>query len=373
MVVVLHLQSKTHKVAVDVQCVVEKCIIFSNISRARPIVESGRENRSNTIMDDASLQQFRSEQARLDSFADWTVPHVDKGVLARYGFYYLGKTTTTTFPLCDMVRCFFCRVEIGQWEVGDNVLTEHLRWSPFCPLLRGKVTNNVPLNENFSNLLPTTTLGHDVCGDGRFSTDQDVGINDTDSDSDGDDDSGCFIRSRPKHSAYSVKQVRLNSFTDWPKSLMQKPEQLSDAGFFYTGRGDLVECFCCGGGLRDWEPGDDPHEQHLLWYGDRCEYLKLIMSDRPVERTTTKEPLKRNDQPSEGATVSEMGACADGPESDENDRSSDKMCKICLAREYTTAYSPCGHVVACVGCALSVSKCPLCRQSIASVMRIYLM
>lgn len=35
------------------------------------------------------------------------------------------------------------------------------------------------------------------------------------------------------------------------------------AGFFYVGYGDYIRCFFCGGGLRNWEVGDD------FWVSDR--------------------------------------------------------------------------------------------------------
>ncbi|XP_040007108.1 putative inhibitor of apoptosis [Xiphias gladius] len=39
-----------------------------------------------------------------------------------------------------------------------------------------------------------------------------------------------------------------------------------------SGRNDDVKCFCCDGGLRCWESGDDPWVEHAKWF-PRCEYL----------------------------------------------------------------------------------------------------
>lgn len=33
-----------------------------------------------------------------------------------------------------------------------------------------------------------------------------------------------------------------------------------------TGHGDNVKCFHCDGGLRNWEPGDDPWQEHAKWF-----------------------------------------------------------------------------------------------------------
>ncbi|KAL3840775.1 hypothetical protein ACJIZ3_025366 [Penstemon smallii] len=52
------------------------------------------------------------------------------------------------------------------------------------------------------------------------------------------------------------------------------------------------------------------------------------------------------------------------------------LCVICLMRRRRSAFIPCGHLVCCQRCALSVErevspKCPVCRQSIRSSVRIY--
>ncbi|KAM3289723.1 E3 ubiquitin-protein ligase SPL2-like [Capsicum chacoense] len=53
-----------------------------------------------------------------------------------------------------------------------------------------------------------------------------------------------------------------------------------------------------------------------------------------------------------------------------------QLCVICLTRRRRSAFIPCGHLVCCQRCALSVErdlapKCPLCRQSIRSSVRIF--
>lgn len=40
--------------------------------------------------------------------------------------------------------------------------------------------------------------------------------------------------------------VRLDTFEKWPKKTKRTPEELSQAGFFYKGKGLQVFCFSCG-------------------------------------------------------------------------------------------------------------------------------
>ncbi|KAL2659026.1 hypothetical protein AAZX31_03G072500 [Glycine max] len=53
-----------------------------------------------------------------------------------------------------------------------------------------------------------------------------------------------------------------------------------------------------------------------------------------------------------------------------------QLCVICLMRRRRSVFIPCGHLVCCQGCAISVErevapKCPVCRQEIRDSVRIY--
>ncbi|KAK8941393.1 hypothetical protein KSP39_PZI010128 [Platanthera zijinensis] len=61
---------------------------------------------------------------------------------------------------------------------------------------------------------------------------------------------------------------------------------------------------------------------------------------------------------------------------DEGDVPEGQLCVICLMRRKRSAFTPCGHLVCCVECAVYVQhsaspKCPVCRQNIYSSIRIY--
>lgn len=79
---------------------------------------------------------------------------------------------------------------------------------------------------------------------------------------------------RAEYPFFSSKSRRLMSFENWPLVMQQKPEDLAEAGFFYTGYGDRTKCFHCGGGLKDWEDDDDPWQQHVQWFS-QCAYVKF--------------------------------------------------------------------------------------------------
>ncbi|KAK3518487.1 hypothetical protein QTP70_001479 [Hemibagrus guttatus] len=62
------------------------------------------------------------------------------------------------------------------------------------------------------------------------------------------------------------EDMRLTTFNTWPTSSSIQPDTLVRAGFFYTGHSDNVKCFFCDGSLRNWEPGDDPWQEHAKWF-----------------------------------------------------------------------------------------------------------
>lgn len=86
---------------------------------------------------------------------------------------------------------------------------------------------------------------------------------------------------KPVYQQFAVATVRLESFKKWPKHLTQTPQDLSRAGFFYEGTRDKVYCFFCGGGLSNWDPENDPWEEHARWF-PKCVFLRQCKGDEFV-------------------------------------------------------------------------------------------
>ncbi|XP_053384545.1 uncharacterized protein LOC123537259 [Mercenaria mercenaria] len=81
----------------------------------------------------------------------------------------------------------------------------------------------------------------------------------------------------PRHPNYSHYAERLMSFTEW-KHRSPQPETLSQAGFFFTKQGDLVRCFQCGIGLKDFSLDDDPLLEHVR-HSRQCPFLPELLGD----------------------------------------------------------------------------------------------
>ncbi|KAL7721714.1 hypothetical protein QTN25_001364 [Entamoeba marina] len=59
---------------------------------------------------------------------------------------------------------------------------------------------------------------------------------------------------------------------------------------------------------------------------------------------------------------------------DDEDEDEDDMamiCKICLCNEKDCVISPCGHFVCCYDCGKRIDKCPMCRVTDITLIKIY--
>ncbi|XP_045195973.2 baculoviral IAP repeat-containing protein 3-like [Mercenaria mercenaria] len=227
--------------------------------------------------------------------------------LAKAGFYYTGTREDAT--------CFCCRLTIGTWTTDETVSELHQRLSPHCRYLTGEDTTNVPIhgesyseqakgdrNEagNVSTSNTITKLGqrqNPIISTGAYGNVRDNGSLCV---------SGvrtnhrqCFSErltlpqpngqieyypgittQKPKHPDYAIKAVRLSSFLNWCQDVME-PEHLAEAGFYNTGVQDCVRCFFCGGGMKNWENGDNAWIEHARWFPN-CAYVKQCKGENFV-------------------------------------------------------------------------------------------
>lgn len=100
------------------------------------------------------------------------------------------------------------------------------------------------------------------------------------------------ISEKAIHPAYTLYQTRVESFKEWPATLSQQPADLAKAGFYYFGIKDMVKCFFCNGGLKNWDHNDDPYEDHVRWF-PKCQFIRQLMGAEFVENV--KEKYKNQD------------------------------------------------------------------------------
>ncbi|XP_065218476.1 E3 ubiquitin-protein ligase XIAP-like isoform X2 [Planococcus citri] len=87
----------------------------------------------------------------------------------------------------------------------------------------------------------------------------------------------------PRFVNYITAEERLKSFEKWPIPEIKTPLKLAQAGFFYSGQEDLVQCFSCGGGLSNWKKCLDATFEHAKYY-PTCSYVIEKKGEHVVEK-----------------------------------------------------------------------------------------
>ncbi|NXK62497.1 BIR7B protein, partial [Sylvietta virens] len=275
---------------------------------------------------------MRSTARRLRTFQQWprTAP-VSARDLVEAGFFYVGPG--------DEVQCFCCGGVLKDWRPGDCPIIEHLNFFPSCKYLRDKDVGKqemLSLPEAFDTV------------DGQFlSVLQGIVSEET------------ALPNEPEYPEMVTEEMRLSTFENWPQNSNMHPEQLARAGFFYTGQGDVVRCFYCDGGVRSWSFGDDPWREHAKWYPE-CEFLlhsrgrEFVSSVQATFSTTLLAP-------SQLSTEEQLRRLRE-----------EKTCKVCMDKDVSVVFVPCGHLVACEECALNLRLCPICRAVIRGSVRAFM-
>lgn len=159
----------------------------------------------------------------------------------------------------------------------------------------------------------------------------------------------------PRFPLYAFKIKRNDSFKDWPKNMTQKPDEMVESGFFYTGKSDCVLCFYCGGGLKDWEPHDSPFDMHALHYSE-CYFFKKIKGEEFIENILSRKCEILSTFRSSKDINQKTGICV-----------------ICLINPYNCICLPCGHLAICTCCSAKneIKTCPLCRHKLEKKVRVF--
>jgi len=348
---------------------------------------------------------MKSEADRRKTYEKWPVPFMDKDHLSAAGFFFTNRG--------DVVRCAFCGVEVGRWEEGDDAFRDHQRWSPSCGFIKGLIVGNIPIgsdgqpgtsssssSSSLPSSLPSSSLSHyqgtthsyDVCGPymelrPNSGPEQGSMMNQSLMTTAEMQKHGINQCRPPQHPSYNTYEARLWSYESWPRSLKQKPDKLSEAGFYYTGKGDQTMCFHCGGGLRDWEETDDPWVEHAAWF-PKCVHVVLIKGQAFIEECRKLKESKaavklqkgllqntQKSQESSSSTQSVLQGSVSTPQENESEEKvidDARVCQICFMEERGVVFLPCGHLVACVKCAPSLSTCAVCRQPFTGTVRAFL-
>ena len=147
----------------------------------------------------------------------WPKEKVHTVILSSHGLYYTGWE--------DVTQCHDCEVQIYDWSHRHDPLKRHFEASPNCAFLRREYHCDI----------------EELCQD--------------------------------MFQQYNEVAKREQSFYYWPIPRQVSGYELAAAGFFYTGKDVVTQCFTCGCVCDKWKKGDDPIVKHSE-ISKKCSFLK---------------------------------------------------------------------------------------------------
>ncbi|XP_052238927.1 baculoviral IAP repeat-containing protein 3-like isoform X2 [Dreissena polymorpha] len=197
------------------------------------------------VLEPPRYPRYSTEESRMQSYLSWfhTTPTAEECAIA--GFFYTGK--------CDLIRCFHCGIGLKDFSAADNPLVEHIKNAKTCPYLEALLG---PKADEIGAIRPDN--GHQRHPEGI----------------------GNQVEKYPQ---YRTLESRLLTFENNNFRCTKTPQELAETGLFYTGVGDEVRCFSCGGGLQNWDESDDPWTEHYKWF-PHCEYAVIVNGKTVLDR-----------------------------------------------------------------------------------------
>ncbi|XP_067860559.1 baculoviral IAP repeat-containing protein 7-like, partial [Heptranchias perlo] len=265
--------------------------------------------------------EMGAEETRLSTFENWPAYiTVQPPYLAQAGFFYTGHR--------DNVKCFHCDGGLRNWELGDDPWMEHAKWFPRCEyLLQVKGRDYVNrIQELHSDILETAFQGG---SQSRTPVRQDV--------------VGNAELSPLMQSAVVQSALQMGFDRSLIESLVESKYLLT--GTLYSSVSDLLSDLL------------GAEEEEI-----ESRQLNTGVDQRP--REATRAPSERRE-----ATAQERDLSA---EEQLRQLKNERTCKVCMDKEVSIVFIPCGHLVVCRDCAPNLRRCPICRALIRGSVRAFM-
>ncbi|KAH1181901.1 hypothetical protein KIL84_009655 [Mauremys mutica] len=286
-----------------------------------------------------SKTSMRSEEKRLRTFRQWPESSpVSATDLAKAGFFFLGPGDRVQCFCCggqgDTVRCFYCDGSLRNWELGDDPWREHAKWFPRCEFLlqsRGRDFVSSVQDSDFNTLVAP--------GGSWQRAEQDPPVP--------QDSVGNRELSSPPLDQSSVVQNVLQMGFDHSlvMSLVQSRHLLT--GTCYLSVSELVlDLLQVDGEESSSAEERERTERETGMPGQRRDAQAECSKESAESPLSTEEKLRRLQE--------------------------ERMCKVCMDKDVSIVFVPCGHLVVCAECAPSLRRCPICRAVIRGSVRTFM-
>ncbi|AAQ21680.1 iap [Cryptophlebia leucotreta granulovirus] len=173
---------------------------------------------------------------------------------------------------------------------------------------------------------------------------------------------GAVLMTKPFNKNLNTKAARYKTFETWPLGLKQTKDDMVDAGFYYSGYGDRVECFYCGVILCDWWPEDEAWRRHIK-ANSECAYVLMRKKDDFIDDILKDKEINK-----------EEIIKTENIDTEDSEHTDNSLCVTCMDNTRNMCLLPCKHVILCGDCLSTIpdKRCPMCRQKISLFVPVFL-
>ena len=324
-----------------------------------------------------SNPQFAIEALRLESFkSSWPTNLTQTPEnLSSAGFFYDGYS--------DNVHCFFCDGGLCNWESEDDPWTEHARWFPDCGFLKQvKGLKYIQKVQDIGVNGGAVTLGDEVLEEIAPSVSENHMSTRT---KNSKPSKGLTMDQRREvRAALSSPSVVKALEAGIPKEAIEmaiKNRLLAGDGHFRDDESLIEASLLANDQLMTHSPyletmnispsktfNDNKNQkrQQKQWKNKECtpvEHKKKLPFSSEVPTTTKIHN-------SNGANLKKTDAKS--LEEENNELKDQILCKICMDKDVSIVFLPCGHLVSCDKCAPALKNCPICRNEIKGTVQTFM-
>ncbi|XP_065057529.1 baculoviral IAP repeat-containing protein 3-like [Rhopilema esculentum] len=219
---------------------------------------------------------YEKYEDRLRTFTTWPSdgPMIIKD-LVEAGFYYTGRN--------DVVSCFLCGIEIGNWKENEQPLVLHSQRSEQCQYLierkeKHEKVKGSSFNDNGNQLV--TDPSPRTCSVDETSP-KDCAVLSPPNESLNDSDDYSEVYAQVGFSACENRLISINKYQ--PSISTAQAKRISDAGFFFNETGKCFECYHCHSqfDIAEMVESSDPVLLHAE-ASPTCKFISLVIEDQAL-------------------------------------------------------------------------------------------
>lgn len=278
------------------------------------------------------LPTFETSRARMRTFLHWPAEMTQTPrEMALAGFYYMGYR--------DITKCFNCGGVLTEWEALDDPWVEHARWFPECTYVRnirgqhfidmvqdnihmGMQRENTPENDTMPPCRKRTkTLDDSATGNSLLSG------------------------KRAKLTIIDRKQL--------PRQIWRQKQYRQIIRIPFTENSSSAT-------------------QSKINEMQESNTSSAIYNNKATDQSNGAAVTTDKEQKNQYEPITTT--CEELTELIEENRNNRRLirCKVCLDKDVSIVFLPCGHIACCEDCAPKLKNCPICRESVKGTANISL-